>query len=306
MNLELHHVAIRCDDIEESLSFYREVLSLQVVARFYQEGRFDVAIVSDRSPAPTFLIALHGKPFGGWQRDDFEARGPGMSALGFIASDLDAWSDRLCRTPLKLERLPHPFLSAEVLSVRDPSGVNVDLLCFPDTAVIPRVTSLSRRASDTSDIGLEYWLSSISLNCRNTSEVANQKQFYTEELSLELVRDNPDLAMLSDGRADTRAGIDLFVSEPRVWERDRVTITESGPGLHYLCFHVPDLVAAHQDIMRHGVACTMAPTYAEHYDVATYHDPSGVDILISSTPWPEWGDGFRDLREPAYELVASG
>jgi hypothetical protein len=50
----------------------------------------------------------------------------------------------------------------------------------------------------------------------------------------------------------------------------------------------------------------MAPTYAEYYDVATYQDPSGVDILISSTPWPEWGDGFRDLREPAYELVASG
>ena len=44
-------------------------------------------------------------------------------------------------------------------------------------------------------IGLEYRLSSVSLNCRNTSEVANETHFYTQELSLALIRDNPDLAM---------------------------------------------------------------------------------------------------------------
>ena len=130
MKLEFHHVAILCDDIEESLSFYRDLLSLQLVTRLYQEGQFDVAVLSDRSPQPTFLLALHGRPFSGWRRDDYESGGAQMHALGFIANDIDAWSDRLCSTPLKLERLTHPFPSSDALSVRDPSGVNVDLLGF--------------------------------------------------------------------------------------------------------------------------------------------------------------------------------
>jgi catechol 2,3-dioxygenase-like lactoylglutathione lyase family enzyme len=305
MKLEFHHVAVLCHDIEESLSFYRDLLSLQVVTRLYQEGQFDVAVLSDRSPQPSFLLALHGRPFGGWRRDDYESGGAQLHALGFIANDADTWSDRLCRTPLKLERLPHPFPSSEVLAVRDPAGVHVDLLCFGNPELIPRATSLSRGASGASDIGVEYSFASVSLNCRNTSEVANLKQFYTEELSLELVRDNPDLAMLCDGRPNGSAGIDLFVSEPRVWEKDRVTLTERGPGLHYLCLLVPNLEAAHQDLTRKGVECTMAPTVTEHYDLATYRDPSGVDLAVSSTPWPEWGDGFRDLRDPPYDLAAN-
>ncbi len=29
-------------------------------------------------------------------------------------------------------------------------------------------------------------------------------------------------------------------------------------------------------------------TVAEYFDIATYKDPAGVDILVSSTPWPSW------------------
>ena len=42
MELELHHVAILCDDLEESLRFYRDTLRLQVVVRHYQEGIVDM------------------------------------------------------------------------------------------------------------------------------------------------------------------------------------------------------------------------------------------------------------------------
>ncbi len=58
--------------------------------------------------------------------------------------------------------------------------------------------------------------------------------------------------------------------------------------------------------MRRNVPCTLEPTVTEHYDVASYKDPSGVDILLSTTAWPVWGDGFRDERAPAYRLAATG
>ena len=44
----------------------------------------------------------------------------------------------------------------------------------------------------------------------------------------------------------------------------------------------------------------------DHYDIASYKDPVGVDLLVMSTPWPKWGDGYRDQREPAYSPTGTG
>ena len=95
MNLELHHVAILCDDLQESLQFYRDTLYLQVVAHVYQEGLVELALLSDRSASPTFLLALHGQPFSGWPLSDFKEHGPGLNSLGFVA---------------RLELFPSPFI----------------------------------------------------------------------------------------------------------------------------------------------------------------------------------------------------
>ena len=100
--------------------------------------------------------------------------------------------------------------------------------------------------------------------------------------------------MLADNRPAPRAGLDLFVLEPQVWETDRIFIENHGAGLQYLCFQVPNLDAAHRDLIRKGVECTLEPTVTEYFDIATYKDPADVDILVSSTPWPDWGDGYRD------------
>lgn len=306
MNLELHHVALLCNDFEESLRFYRDTLYLQVVARVFQEGLVEMALLSDRSPTPTFLLALHGQPLSGWPQQDFEEKGAHLNALRFITSDLDSWVKRFRNSTLPVDDSASSFLSARVLSLRDPSGVNVDLMNFSDPALIPRATSLSRSAGGRGDIGIEYRLSSISLNCRNTSEVANAGHFYSEELSLTMIKDNPDLAMLTDSRGNPNAGLDLFVSEPRLWEAEGIFVTDNGPGLHYLCLHVDDLDAAHRELTEKGVECTLEPTVTEYYDASSYKDPSGVDIALSSTLWPIWGDGFRDKREAPRRIGATG
>ena len=73
------------------------------MTRFYQEDQVDMVLLSDRSPEPTFLVALHGKPFAGWRQDDYAARGAQMSALAFLTSDLEAWAEKLQRPPFKVE-----------------------------------------------------------------------------------------------------------------------------------------------------------------------------------------------------------
>ncbi len=306
MNLELHHVSLLCDNFEETLLFYRDTFHLQVVTRVYQEGLVEMALLSDRSPIPTFLLALHGQPLSGWPQDDFKRGGAQLNAMSFVTDNLDEWIKSFANSSWIVDDSASSFLSARVLSLRDPSGVNVDLMSFSDPGLIPRATSLSRSAGGQGDIGLEYQLSSISLNCRNTSEVANEAQFYTEELSLTMIRDNPDLVMLSDNRGNPNVGLDLFVAEPRIWEADGFPITQRRPGLHYLCFMVKDLAAAHRELTQKGVECTLEPTVTEHYDGASYRDPSGVDIIVSSTLWPVWGDGFIDQREAPYQLSSTG
>ena len=168
-----------CDDLEESLRFYRDTLSLQVVARFYQEGRVDTALLSDRSPTPGFLIALHGRPFGGSSEQDYKANGAHLSSLGFVTGEIEGWTERLIHTPLEHEEFPSEFPNARVLSLHDPAGVRVNLLNFADPRMIPRATSLSRSEGGKTHFGIDYWLASISIDCRNTAEVVTEKQFYT-------------------------------------------------------------------------------------------------------------------------------
>ena len=123
----LHHVALRCNDLEGCERFYADVLGLPVLKRWPGEGGGDRSVwmslgrgflALERATRPVEDAPFEDAP-AGWQ----------VVALAIRPSERAAWKERLSTRGVSLERE-----SPWTLFLRDPEGNRVALSHWPEEA----------------------------------------------------------------------------------------------------------------------------------------------------------------------------
>jgi catechol 2,3-dioxygenase-like lactoylglutathione lyase family enzyme len=121
----LHHVALRCSDLEKSVEFYRRALGLEVLRRWPGEDGSERSVwlstgvgflALERASGPGVAGAFGDAP-AGWQ----------VVALEIPSSDRAAWEKRLALAGVELVRRS-PFS----LFFQDPEGNRVALSHWPE------------------------------------------------------------------------------------------------------------------------------------------------------------------------------
>jgi glyoxylase I family protein len=123
----LHHVALRCSDLEKSVEFYLGALGLEVLRRWPGEAGSERSVwlstgqgflALERASGPGAAGGLGDAP-AGWQ----------VVALEIARSDRAAWEERLARAGVDVVRRS-PFS----LFFQDPEGNRVALSHWPEEA----------------------------------------------------------------------------------------------------------------------------------------------------------------------------
>jgi len=123
----LHHVALRCADLEKNLDFYRDVLGLEVLRRWPGESGSERSVwlsagqgflALERASGPADAGAVGDAP-AGWQ----------VVALGIARSDRKGWEERLAAAGVTVARR-----SSFSIFFQDPEGNRVALSHWPEEA----------------------------------------------------------------------------------------------------------------------------------------------------------------------------
>jgi len=123
----LHHVALRCSDLERSVQFYRGALGLEVLRRWPGEDGLERSVwlstgqgflALERASGPGVAGAFGDSP-AGWQ----------VVALEIHVADRAAWEERLALAGVDVVRRS-PFS----LFFQDPEGNRVALSHWPEEA----------------------------------------------------------------------------------------------------------------------------------------------------------------------------
>jgi catechol 2,3-dioxygenase-like lactoylglutathione lyase family enzyme len=115
--------ALYAEDLDETESFYTDVLGLRTIAMepgrhvFFQVGRGNVSLAFN----PQAAIAGGSLPSHG-------ARGPGHFALGIRTEALDAWRSWLMEKGIAIEKEVTWPSGGRSLYFRDPAGNSVELV----------------------------------------------------------------------------------------------------------------------------------------------------------------------------------
>jgi len=123
----LHHVALRCADLEKNLDFYRDVLGLEVIRRWPGEGGSERSVWLSTGQG---FLALE-RASGSEEAGAFEEAPAGWQvvALGIAPSDRKGWEERLAAAGVAVARRS-PFS----IFFRDPEGNRVALSHWPEEA----------------------------------------------------------------------------------------------------------------------------------------------------------------------------
>jgi len=122
------HVALKVDDVDESLAFYREGLGGEVIERGDGdgEGAEDVEYAA---------LSIGDKRLYLFDRAPYEAAGlvddalpTGVLHFGYVVDDVEASSRELLESGVEFVMEPTRFGNLEVAFFRDPDGVRIELI----------------------------------------------------------------------------------------------------------------------------------------------------------------------------------
>lgn len=277
-SIELHHISMLTDDIPGSVSFYRDLLGMQLAGRFFQEDMLDIAFLRDGPGSTPFAIHLNAPPFPDWMQAIYDGQGPGLDHLGFVVHDLEAWHTRLKKFGVEMLEPLSTFLNFHHFYFRDPAGMVVELQERSRETILP-----CSRGQDQGAEGIEYLMNHISILCRDLNAI---ERFYIDALGLQTVFDwredgfvlVADPAFVMD---QSRTAVTLEIMGPEAdWEREQAFLNEHGPGIDHLCFVVADVDAAHQTLRSRDVYFNYPPEDMDTNRVAFFKDPNQVDVEL--------------------------
>ena len=123
------HVALKVEDVDESLAFYRESLGAEVIERGDGTG-------GEGAEAVEYVaLALADKRLYLFDRAPYEAAGlvdetlpTGVLHFGYVVDDVEAASRELRESGVEFVMEPTRFGDLEVAFFRDRDGVRVELI----------------------------------------------------------------------------------------------------------------------------------------------------------------------------------
>ncbi len=124
--MRILHTMIRVGDLERSISFYTEVLGMQLLRRKdYPEGRFTLAFVGYGPESEEAVIELTHN----WDTASY-ALGDGFGHVAIAVDDIHGACDRIRTQGGVITREPGPMKhgSTVIAFVRDPDGYAIELI----------------------------------------------------------------------------------------------------------------------------------------------------------------------------------
>ncbi|HVP68199.1 MAG TPA: VOC family protein [Anaeromyxobacteraceae bacterium] len=125
----LHHVALRCRDLERCERFYREVIGLEVLRRWPADGGGDRSVWLALDGGRGFLALERAESEGGGQPADAAPAGWHVVALSISRRDRSRWEDRLAGLGVEIDRK-----TQWSLFLRDPEGNRLALSHWPEAS----------------------------------------------------------------------------------------------------------------------------------------------------------------------------
>lgn len=277
MELRLHHVGVLTADVEGTVSFYENMLGMQVAARVEADGGESV-LLKDGPGTYGLGIEVIGPPFVGWMDERFEGHGPLRSHISFLVADVDDCYRRLEDRDLDIVTAPQSWRMSKGFAIRHASGVIVQLFQALDPGI------LAERPPRRSLGGeFNYNLHHVSVV---TDDMLSLEQFYQEFLGLRTILDlkQEAIVFMADPASIGAKGRDTpsieIIAPPGLWEREREFLDRCGPGIDHVSFLVPDVDFAYEELRGKGGVFHVTPTDFEATRLAFFKDADGLDIEI--------------------------
>jgi catechol 2,3-dioxygenase-like lactoylglutathione lyase family enzyme len=276
----LHHVDIITTDLRKSLSFYRDILGMQLAGWYFREELFEFLFLRDAPAASHFCLEFCGPPLLDWQQTMLEAQGPALDHLSMLAPDIDNWYRRLRQREIPFLQSPEPVLGAREMYFRDPSGAILEILTPDDPGLTPTQLPAPAPARDQPALILHH----VSLL---TSDPEPLAAFYEGTFGFTPAPPPPGVHAAGVFLADTSELHSTSAVRPML----RIARTEElgapkaeGPnapagGLYQIGFQTEDLDGVLRSLLREGVDAQLAPEPGG-LDRVGLTDPEGIEIAI--------------------------
>ena len=124
--MKILHTMIRVGDLDKSISFYTDVLGMQLLRKQdYPEGRFTLAFVGYGSEEESAVIELTHN----WDTEKYDL-GNGYGHVAINVEDVYAACDKIKAAGGKVTREAGPMKHSDTILafVEDPDGYKIELL----------------------------------------------------------------------------------------------------------------------------------------------------------------------------------
>ncbi|MFT3764387.1 MAG: lactoylglutathione lyase [Minicystis sp.] len=124
--MRILHTMLRVGDLERSLTFYREILGMELISRKdYPDGKFTLAFLGyGRNPEQAEIELTYN-----WGVDHYEI-GTAYGHIALGVDDIHAACDRIRAAGGKITREPGPMKhgTTVIAFVQDPDGYKIELI----------------------------------------------------------------------------------------------------------------------------------------------------------------------------------
>jgi glyoxalase family protein len=278
----LHHVTAIATDPQANVDFYTRALGLRLVK---QTVNFDAPdtyhlYYGDEQGSPSSLLTFF--PWPGVSRG---RQGAGMTtttAFSVPGASLGWWQERLRRLPVDVDP-PQSRANDEVLTFRDPDGIQIDLVAGDGD---------HRSGWDgVGDIPADHAVRGLHAITLSERQLDPSAAMLTDLLGMDVAGEEGDRARFgmagggSGGLVDVLAGV-----------RDRGL--QAGGTVHHVAFRAPDeatMETWREELISRGVSVTQILD-RQYFKSIYFREPGGVLFEIATD-----APGF-DVDEPLLEL----
>ena len=124
--MRILHSMIRVNDLEESIKFYTEVLSMKLLReKEYPEGKFSLAFLGYGNETKNTVIELTYN----WDTNDYE-HGNAFGHIAIEVDDIYKVCEEIKNKGVKVIRDPGPMMGSRLLLafIEDPNGYKIELI----------------------------------------------------------------------------------------------------------------------------------------------------------------------------------
>lgn len=277
----LHHVTAIAGDPQRNVDFYTRVLGLRLVKRTVNFDAPDTyhLYYGDAAGLPATLLT-----FFPWRDVPAGRQGAGMTtatAFGIPPESLGWWQRRLAELGVDADA-PATRDGEEVLTLRDPDGLVIDLVAAPGD---------TRSGWDgAGSVPAEHAVRGLHAVTLSESAPEPTQRLFTDLLGMRLDGEGRDRARFSMGAGDGTA-VDVAAV---TGSRGR----QAGGTVHHIAFRVPDRAtqaAWREELVEAGLTVTDIRD-RQYFTSIYFREPGGV-LLEIATDSP----GFT-VDEPLLEL----